>query len=84
MLALTLAWLMAASVPILENDFVLVTRDRMACPVAVAPQCGTRVIVALAEFELELGGMKRLLGRGDIAVVAADEILYRPRRQFIF
>ncbi|HYJ17602.1 MAG TPA: hypothetical protein VEW72_00365 [Burkholderiales bacterium] len=84
MLALTLAWLMAASVPVLENDYVLITRDRAACPMAATPQCGTRVIVALAEFELDLGGMKRVLGRGDIAVVAADKSYTVPAGSSFF
>ena len=84
MLALTLAWLMAASAPVLENDYVLVTRDRAACPVAATPQCGTRVIVALAGFELDLGGMKRVLGRGDIAVVAADKSYTVPAGSSFF
>lgn len=73
MLSLTFAWLLAAATPVLENEYVLVTRDRPACAVAGAALCGARVLVALDALDLEVEGVPKRLARGDVAVVAMED-----------
>lgn len=79
MLSLTLAWTLAAAVPALDNDFVLVTRDHAVCAAAAARQCEHRVIVALEEIDLESGSSRQRLERGDVAVFGpADSYAIPP------
>lgn len=73
MLSLTFAWLLAAATPVLENEYVRVTRDRAVCATAGLPQCGPRVLVALDALDLEVEGIPQRLARGDVAVVAMEE-----------
>ncbi|HEX7811358.1 MAG TPA: hypothetical protein VF460_05575 [Burkholderiales bacterium] len=70
--SLTLALALLAATPALDNDFVLVTRDRTVCA-APAPNCGVRVIVALEDVALESGSSRQRLGRGDVAVFGATD-----------
>jgi hypothetical protein len=58
----------AQATPLVENEFVLVSRDRAPCA-AGAPACGNRVVVALGT--IALGGEK--LHRGEIRVFKAGE-----------
>ena len=67
-----LAWVIAANVVALDNEYVIVTRD--AAPFAAAhADFAERVIVALGDLELVAAGTRKRLARGDIAVFAADE-----------
>ncbi len=70
-------WLLQAANPVLENDYVRVTRDAAPCASAAAPGCADRVIVALGDVELRSGSSRRNLTRGDIAVFMAGES-YQP------
>jgi len=63
-----LTWFLQAPTPVLENDYVRVTRDAAPCASAKAPDCGDRVIVALGDIELRFGKASRKMTRGDIAV----------------
>jgi quercetin dioxygenase-like cupin family protein len=57
----------------LDNAWVRVTRDAAPCAAARAATCGHRVIVALGDTELRVGGVARRLARGDIAVFGPGE-----------
>jgi hypothetical protein len=67
------AWLLQASAPALENDYVRVMRDAAPCASASVTGCGDRVIVALGEIELRFGKSHRKMTRGDIAVFKPGE-----------
>jgi hypothetical protein len=62
----------------LENDYVRVTRDAAPCALAHVPECGDRVIVALGKIELASDGIRRVMGRGDIAVFGPGESYESP------
>lgn len=70
--------LIQAQAPVLENDYVRVTRDSTQCAHANTPGCGDRVIVALGEIELRSGKKHRKLIRGDIAVFKQGESYEAP------
>ena len=62
----------------LENDYVRVTRDAAPCALTRVPECGDRVIVALGDIELASDGIRRKMGRGDIAVFGPGESFEPP------
>jgi hypothetical protein len=74
---LVLACLLPISAFALDNEYVRVTRDAAPCA-SGRPECGDRVIVALADVELRVNGSPRRLARGDIAVFAAGEVHEPP------
>jgi len=57
----------------LDNAWVRVTRNAAPCASARAAGCGHRVIVALGDTEVRVGGTARGMTRGDIAVFAPGE-----------
>ncbi|MSQ58752.1 MAG: hypothetical protein EXR36_03675 [Betaproteobacteria bacterium] len=65
---------------VLDNTYVRVTRDEISCPAAKAPNCGHRVIVAIAETRAG----ERDLKRGDIRVALDDESVPAPTRPGYF
>lgn len=73
MMFFMVAWLLQASAPALENDYVRVMRDAAPCASASVTGCGDRVIVALGEIELRFGKSHRKMTRGDIAVFKPGE-----------
>jgi hypothetical protein len=80
MLLLLLALLPSAALanePVLDNEYVRVTRDAAPCASASAPGCGDRVIVALGAIEMRSGGSLRKMTRGEIAVFNPGES-YEP------
>jgi hypothetical protein len=68
MLSLAFAWALAATVPVLDNEYVMVTRGQSSCAEPGAPPCGERIVVALEELQLESAGAPQRLVRGEIAV----------------
>lgn len=77
MMMLLLAWLLQASTPALENDYVRVMRDAAPCASANVTGCGDRVIVALGDIELRSRKSRQKMTRGDIAVFKSGES-YEP------
>jgi hypothetical protein len=75
---LTLALLLPATGLAIDNEFVRVTRDAAPCASADTPGCGDRVIVALTDIELDSGGSRRHLSRGDVAVFGPGESFAPP------
>ena len=62
---------------VLENDYVLVSRDDAPCAQGSTPGCAERVIVAMGEVQLRFGKVLRAMRRGEVAVFKAGES-YRP------
>jgi acetylornithine deacetylase/succinyl-diaminopimelate desuccinylase-like protein len=62
---------------VLENDYVLVSRDDAPCAQGSTPGCAERVIVAMGEIQLRFGKVLRAMRRGEVAVFKAGES-YRP------
>ena len=62
-----------APTPALENDYVRAWKDAAPCASAQAPGCSERVIVALGNVQIPVGGSTRSLRRGEIAVFKAGE-----------
>ncbi len=58
---------------VLENDYVLVSRDDAPCARGSTPGCAERVIVAMGEIQLRFGKVLRAMRRGEIAVFKAGE-----------
>lgn len=52
----------------LENEYVLVSRDRAPFARGAAPGSGDRVVVAMADLALKTGSATRALSRGQFAV----------------
>ena len=69
---LLLSGLLALDAVVLDNDYVRVVRGGAPCA-AAGPECGDRVLVALAPIELG----DRKLSRGDILVFEAGR-KYEP------
>ena len=69
-------WLLQTQAPVLDNDYVRVTRDVAPCAQA-GSGCGDRVIVALGAIELRSGKSHRKMTRGDVAVFKSSET-YEP------
>src|SRR4030095_16973994 len=70
--------LIQAPTPVLENDYVRVTRDAAPCASATTAGCGERVIVALGETELRFRKSRRKMTRGDIAVFKSGDSYEAP------
>ena len=68
MTLLLIVWFLQTQAPVLDNEYVRVTRDGAQCAQAHTAGCGDRVIVALGEIELRSGKSRRKMTRGDIAV----------------
>ena len=62
---------------VLENDYVLVSRDDAPCARGSTPGCAERVIVAMGEIQLRFGKVLRAMRRGEVAVFKVGES-YRP------
>src|ERR1700730_17642404 len=60
--------------PLLENDFVRVSRNMAPCA-AAAPSCGDRVLIALGSIEISGGKMER----GDVKVFKTGERYSPPK-----
>jgi hypothetical protein len=60
--------------PLLENEFVRVSRNMAPCA-AAAPSCGDRVLIALGS--IEIGGEK--MERGDVKVFKTGERFSPPK-----
>ena len=69
--------LLQIQAPVLENDYVRVTRDAAPCASGTATGCGDRIIVALGEIELRSKGARRKMVRSDVAVFKPGES-YEP------
>ena len=76
---LTMASLLQADAPALENAYVRVTRNGAPCASATAPGCATdRIIVALSAVDVNsINGTKRLM-RGDTLVFGAKDSYVQP------
>lgn len=72
-----LVWLLQTQAPVLDNDYVRVTRDVAPCAQA-GPECGDRVIVSLGAIELRSGKSHRRMTRGDVAVFKSGESYEAP------
>ncbi|HEY7758798.1 MAG TPA: hypothetical protein VIA64_05215 [Burkholderiales bacterium] len=62
----------------IDNAWVRVSRDAAPCAAAAAPDCGFRVLVALADLELRAGAALHRLVRGDIAVFGPGQDYAAP------
>ncbi len=69
---------------VLDNAYVRVSRDEVSCPVPNAPNCGHRVIVAIADTSVGSSTGERELKRGDISVLLDDEPMQAPSRPGYF
>ena len=76
---LTMASLLQADAPALENAYVRVTRNGAPCASASAPGCATdRIIVALSAVDVNsINGTKRLM-RGDTLVFGPKDSYVQP------
>jgi hypothetical protein len=70
-------WLLQTQAPVLDNDYVRVTRDVAPCAQG-GSGCGDRVIVALGAIELRSGKSHRKMTRGDVAVFKSGETYELP------
>lgn len=77
MTLLLFLFLFQTQTPVLDNDYVRVTRDVAPCAQG-GPDCGDRVIVALAAIELRSGKKQRKMVRGDVAVFKSGESFEPP------
>jgi hypothetical protein len=76
-----LAWIVAANLIALDNEYVVVTRG--ATPFASAHAgFAERVIVALGDIEITDHGQRRALTRGDIAVFGEQDEYEPPSGSF--
>ena len=78
MIILLLTLLLQTSAAVLENEYVLVTKNAAPCASADTPGCEDRVVVALSEIELKESGKTKKMVRGDIAVFRKDESFTPP------
>jgi hypothetical protein len=76
---LLLLILQTAPPPMLENDYVRVTKNAAPCAAAAA-RCGDRILVALGEIDLPQAGGVRRMTRGDIAVFTPADSYAAPAR----
>ena len=58
---------------VLENDYVLVSRNIARCTVATEGKCEDRVILAMGDLTLTSGAKKRAMKRAEIAVFSAGQ-----------
>jgi len=66
----------------LENDYIRVYRNTSACPTAVTPGFGTRVIVALGKLKIKSSRGKLKLDRGNIAVFREGDWYTLPKGEY--
>ena len=66
----------------LDNAYVRVMHNAVACPAAHTPGFGTRVVVALAEMTVHSNRGSTNLKRGEIAVFLAHESYTSPTGEF--
>jgi hypothetical protein len=78
MLTIAVLALLQAPTPVLDNDYVRVTRDAAPCASANA-NCGDRIIVALSAFEIHARGSILKMDRGGIAGFKPGESYIVPR-----
>ena len=83
MIVLALLLQLQAPTPVLENDFVRITRDAAPCASANM-NCGDRVIVPLSEFELHTEGKTLKMERGGVAAFTHEESYIVPRNARFF
>jgi hypothetical protein len=75
---LLLAVALQADAPILDNDYVRVSRNAAPCAAAATPGCADRIIVALGSIDLNsIAGTRRMV-RGDVAVFGPGESYLPP------
>jgi hypothetical protein len=78
------AWLLLSAlltpgvVAAVDNEYVRISRDAAPCAGGRGAGCGDRVIVALADIELQSGQVHRKLSRGDIAVFGPGDAYAAP------
>jgi hypothetical protein len=58
---------------VLENDYVVVSRNMAPCAVAIDGKCEDRVILAMGDLTLLSAGKKRPMKRAEIAVFGAQQ-----------
>ena len=58
---------------VLENDYVLVSRNIAPCAIVSEGKCEDRVILAMGDLMLASGGKKRQLKRAEVAVFDAKQ-----------
>lgn len=58
---------------VLENDYVLVSRNIAPCAIASEGKCEDRVVLAMGDLALTVGGKKREMKRAEIAVFGAKQ-----------
>jgi len=68
----------AQAATVLENDYVLVSRDEAPCAQAGTKGCAERVIVAMGDIELRFGKVVRGMRRGEVAVFKPSESYRAP------
>ncbi len=68
----------------LENDFVRVSRDNAPFALATAPGSGDRVVVAMGQMTVSVGGPPRALTRGQFAVVERGQSYDVPKGASFF
>jgi hypothetical protein len=58
---------------VLENDYVLVSRNIAPCAIAIDGKCEDRVILAMDDLTLSSAGKKRPMKRAEIAVFVSKQ-----------
>jgi hypothetical protein len=82
------AWLLLAAlltpgvVAAVDNEYVRISRDAAPCAGGQRAGCGDRVMVALADIELQSGQARRKLSRGDIAVFGPADAYTPPEGSY--
>jgi hypothetical protein len=71
-----------APAPALENDYVRVARDAVACG-EPSDSCGDRILVALGPIELDAAGSRKRMSRGEIAVFRAGQRYRAPVGRYL-
>jgi hypothetical protein len=58
---------------VLENDYVVVSRNMAPCATTTPDKCEDRVILAMGDLTLTVGAKKREMNSGEIAVFGAGQ-----------
>jgi hypothetical protein len=58
---------------VLDNDYVVVSRNMAPCATTTPDKCEDRVVLAMDELTLASGGKKRVMKRAEIAVFGAGQ-----------